>query len=480
MNQMLNPQMVRLVRFILDNSEEAYLVGGAVRDYLLGRDSSPDFDIVTRPSAFELAAKAAAELNFTFIPFDPERETSRIVLKDPFSVIDISSFKGETIEADLVKRDFTINALAISLSDFAANDSPLVIDVTGGIQDLKNGVIRCCSADSFKDDPLRILRAFRFAAQLKFDLTENLTGTIQSEISGLNRISGERIRDELMTTLATPGCFHLFHLMSDLKIIDTIFPELIPMRGCDQNPFHHLDVWEHSFESVRILEDLLDNKLVEFEPASQTISDYIRIEYVQGRPIYALLKLAALFHDAGKPQSKFRLEGRIRFFGHESVSTEMLNQALMRLKFSGREIKFLKTIVSGHMRPTIFTGEMPSTKALRRLHRDFGEHIIGLLMLFLADLGASQGPARPKYTFRDAFHRVRDALTMLTESTATAPEPLLRGRDLIREFNIPPGPHIGQILKQIIQLQDNGEIATYDEAIERAGVLLMHMQPVSK
>lgn len=449
----------------------AFLVGGAVRDRVMGRGHRNELDLAVDGDACVLAERAArtAGHGVAFVPLDCGRGQARLVCgRFPEAItIDVSSFRRPTIAEDLRARDFTINALAIELDDLLAGRSPHLLDPTDGLGDIESGVVRACFSGTFIEDPLRILRAFRFNAELGFRIHDETLELIPATVPVLAGVAGERIRDELVAILSAGHSIESLREMDRLGVLDALFPDLAPMRGLDQNPHHHLDVWCHTLEAVNQLEVLVEHAADRFGDLADTMLAYLNEEPVNGRPKAALLKLALLFHDAGKPHTmSVDLAGRVRFFGHEKVSLEIFRKAGERLRLSGREMRLVGDLVAGHMRPMIFTLDRPTPRAVFRLHRRFGGDTMGLALIFLADLAASRGPARPPGTYHHAFQYAVSALRACFEREREPVHPLLTGRDLIERFGLRPGPLVGGILKKLAVLQATGEITTTEQAAE--------------
>jgi len=255
--------------------------------------------------------------------------------------------------------------------------------------------------------------------------------------------------------------------MDRRRVLDSVFPELLPMKGCGQSHYHHLDVWEHSLEVVRTLEALLQRIEKLFGERGERVRSYVNEEPVRGRPRAALLKLAALFHDSGKPATRtVDATGRTRFFGHERLSRSIFEEAATRLKLANREINVMAEWIGGHMRPMILTGQPPSRRALYRLHRAFDREIIGLYLLFLADLGATRGPARAVGDEKRALVQVQRALETYFEIQGQARPPLLNGHDVMSLFAIAAGPYLGSLLNRLAELEGSGEVTTREQAVE--------------
>jgi poly(A) polymerase len=467
-----DPRVRAVLTAIAELAPEAYVVGGAIRDLLIGEIDRKDLDLAVEGDGFEIARQVAGRWGkvATFVPLDSTYGSGRLVLHEEPSVsVDVTSYRASTLAEDLRRRDFTINAIALGIQDFLLGRLDRALDPTGGKADLQTRTIRACSRKSFRDDPVRILRAFRFMASLGFLINEETLKMVTYSRESLPSTAPERIRDEWIATLAVDVSFPALKEMDACGIFDVLFPELRPMKGCGQNDYHHLDVWDHSLETVHRIEHLLANKAKGFGPLGEQIDAYARQEPVKDRPRRALLKLAAIFHDAGKPDMRFvDSKGRVRFFGHEKISRRIFEEAGQRLKLAGREIATIGEMIAGHMRPTIFTGREASRRAIHRMHAKFQKNTIGLLLLFLADLGASRGPARRPEAYEQAWNQVLRALAMCLEAEATPLQPFLNGRDLMSLLSIGPGPHLGKLLKKLIELQVTGEITTREEAFDAA------------
>lgn len=470
----LDPRVIAVLQSVAARAPQSYLVGGTLRDWLMGKRVGSDLDLAVEGDGFAIAAGIAALHECTFVPLDESHGTARIVLKaeEPI-IVDISSLKGPDILADLELRDFTINAIALSVENFLEGRLDQVLNPCGGIRDIRSKIIRICSDDSYRDDPLRILRTFRFMAALGFKIEPHTLELIPAQLHGLSGVAPERIRDEFVATLAADSSSEGLRALDATGVLEELFPELQPMRGCGQNEFHHLDVWSHSLETVRQMESFVRDAASLFGDARPLIENYLREEPVRGRPRIALLKLAALFHDSGKPQNRFvEAGGRVRFFGHEKSSREIFEHAAQRLRLAKKEITLVGDLVEGHMRPMIFTGEPVSRRAILRLHRRFERDIIGLFLLFLADLAATRGPARTPESEEIAGSQVLRALDICLEAAKTKEKPFVNGQDMMQLFGMEPGPNMGSVLRRLRELQDLGDVTSKAEAIEAAREML--------
>ncbi len=459
----------------------SFLVGGAVRDFVLGRERPLDLDVAVRGDGFRLARSIAERMGsaVSFVPLDENRAAGRLVVeRGEGGTVDVAPLKGETINADLFARDFTINAIAIRVTDLLSESDLRIVDPTGGCNDLAAGSIKACSKEAFRHDPLRVLRAFRFMAELGFEVTVETLEMIPPILPSLSSVAGERIRDEFVAILNAGLAWKTVVEMDRCGVLDSLFPELIAMRGAEQNTYHHLDVWGHTLETIHWMEIFVERLEDLFPAVASRVAVYLRGEPVKGRSRLALLKLAALFHDSGKPLClTVDPDGRKRFIGHEKVSHRLFTAAGSRLKLAAREMEVIGQWISGHMRTMIFTTESVSRRSLHRLHRKYEEDVVGLLLLFLADLAASQGPARPPEAFDHAADQVRSALDLYFDHQEKPLPRLLNGRELIDLFGIVPGPFLGEVLDRLAELQAVGEIQSREDAVNAVKRYLTEEEP---
>jgi len=465
-----------ILQAILEIEPNSFVVGGAVRDYLLGKAVSNDLDIAFARNGLEVANRIVSLFpdGVTHVPLDEDAGASRIVIwKDVFFSLDMSMFKGADIYEDLARRDFTINAMAIPLRDFMTDRAVEVVDPLDGLSDLSHTTIRACSERSFVDDPLRILRAYRFATLLDFKIADQTRALLKRSIPELPTVSGERVREELFFILCEGNASRTIDMITSDNVLDAIFPEMIPSRGCEQNDYHHLDVFDHSLETLRCLETVFTDLPQPLRPFEDLIMRYLDSEIVKGRPRKALLKLAALFHDLGKPSClTIDASGRRRFSGHEVVSEEIVQRIADRLRMSRKEQKLLSQWVRGHMRGALLSTSPPPPKGVRRLCREFGEDVIGLLLLIIADRAATRGPRSKKSEIEAIKAGAATALECSLQSIEAPPPVLITGRDLMGLFGMEQGPEIGRILQIVRELQEEGTVTSRDEALSEVRRLL--------
>jgi poly(A) polymerase len=473
--------LAELEAFFGGRGVQAYVVGGFLRDALLGRDSHDvDLSIVGDPLA--LGRELADAWGGHYFPLAEEQRLARILVPDRGVHIDLQPLKGE-IEADLRQRDFSVDAMAALLAQ-AASGSVSVIDPTEGRRDLRRHMVRAISEDAFRADPLRPLRGARLAVELGFTVEPGTAELIRRHASGVAQAAVERQRDELMRILATPHGGQGLRLLDDLGLLETLVPEITDARGVEQPKEHYWDVFDHSLETVRNLDILMgeeqpDDKrwrtlwrelwgqLVWWSEAR----DYFREELLPERPRLAVLKLTGLLHDVSKPETKtFEDTGRMRFFGHARVGAEKCGRILRRFHFSARETTLIQTMVKAHLRPVQMGQQGPPTRrALYRYFRDCGDGAIDTLFLSLADHLGTVGPRVDVSGWRHHVALVNYILAkrFQEEETITPPK-LLGGDELMTELDLSPGPLIGHLLETLREAQAAGEISTREEALALA------------
>ncbi|MFN3961711.1 MAG: CCA tRNA nucleotidyltransferase [Fimbriimonadaceae bacterium] len=434
-----------IAQAVPDFQGHLFLVGGGVRDALLGKGQSADLDLVTTKDAPTLA-RHLFDIGVSDIPPVTYERFGTAMVQVAGAQIELvtarrESYRGDsrkpevepaTILEDAQRRDFTINTL---LQDIFTGE---VLDPLGvAREDLAAGILRTPldPVHTFREDPLRMLRAVRFRWQLDLQYAEGLAEAIQAEASRLSIISQERIRDELVKMMRNPQASRAWQDLSDLGLLAEFLPELLPLQGCEQGDYHHLDVWHHSLAA-------LDN----------TAGDE------------AVVRWAALLHDIAKPATKgSKPDGRITFYGHESEGARMAMTILSRLRFPHREALQVSALIRHHMR---FLG-MPkvSPAAARRLVRDLGENLEPLLRLCDADAGALKAGVRTFYS--DNVRAVLATLPPPVEAKNPYESPLT-GEQIIALCGLEPGPAVGNLKQWLSDLVVEGQIEPGDEAAATA------------
>jgi poly(A) polymerase len=460
----------------------AFIVGGYIRDALLGRETA-DIDIAVAGDSLEIASRLADALGGKYVPLDEINRIGRIVLpgkETPFAaeqrVIDFSQFSG-AIETDLTRRDFTIDAMAVPLKPLAEGDSNIrIIDPAGGLDDLSAGIIRVVSPTALPTDPVRLLRGVRLAYELGFSIDAGTEAMMKQHASRVAEVAGERVREELLRLLGLPRTEELLFHLDRLGLLTAMIPELDWEKGVEQPREHFWNVFNHSLRTVAAVDFVLHrgdwgyggSEALAMVPWSDKLDEYFTQKVSHGSTRRVLLKIAALLHDVAKPQTKTTEDdGRVRFLGHGPQGAEITAAILERLRFTARERKLAATMVEHHLRPTQLSQEgMPSSRAIYRYFRDTAEAGIDILFLSLADHLATRGPNFIMSNWREHTRLVDYVLTKrFAEPSPAAPPKLVSGHDLIRAFGLEPGPEVGALLEAVREAQAAGELSTREAAL---------------
>lgn len=464
--------------------QKVYLVGGAVRDALLNR-LSHDLDFVVKDNARKIAKKTANLLGGTFYMLDEARDTARVFYRTENGEklsLDFATFRSESLEGDLRDRDFTINAIAVDIEDPAAQ-----IDPTGGGSDLMDRKIRPCSPKSLSSDPVRILRAVRLALTLGMSITSETETAIRAAVPLLKRVSAERQRDELFRMLDSSQVDTAIRLLDGFGALAVVLPELESLKGVTQSAPHVNDVWNHTLNAVQQLEVLykaLVNSDLSEELAANSLlrsavfwlghygenfRKYFETALNPNRSAKSLLFFAMLYHDIGKPAVRSQeADGRVRFFEHDIVGASMVEKRGRELSLSTIEVQRLIALTRHHMRihHLADTHQEISLRAVYRYWRATGEAGVGILLLSLADTLATYGAALPQERWESELEVSRKLLKAWWESPPDHVRPvrLLTGQDLQDQFDLTPGPLIGELLEALQEAQATGEITGLEEA----------------
>jgi len=470
----------RLGDFLAGENIESYIVGGWVRDVLLERGTA-DIDFAIASDALKVAPRIADALGGKYVPLDKVNKVGRVVLADrgptssglPFG-LDFSTIPGN-IEEDLARRDFTVDAMAVNLSQFRQGTAGIqVIDLFDGRNDLRCGILRVVSETVFVSDAARLLRGVRLAAELGFDIDSETEALIRQHSQLITSVAGERIREELVRLLAVPR--QVFSYLDELGLLAALFPELDQTRGVEQPKEHFWDVFEHSLRTVGAVDFLLrqgtwehgGEEILEVVPWSEELAEHFSSEVSSGSTRRILLKLAALLHDISKPQTKvFEADGRMRFLGHALEGEVLTANILERLRFSGKEKKLVETEVRHHLRPGQLSPEgMPTRRAIYRYFRDTAEAGTDILFLSLADHLAARGPGLIPANWQEHASLVDYVIGKQGEKeNIVRPAKLVDGYDIINIFGTRPGPEVGEMLETVREAQASGEVTTREQAL---------------
>lgn len=491
---MINPaafdplELLDKIRPCLQAGQQAYLVGGAVRD-MLRRKPVHDLDFSVSGDVRHLARRVANELGGAFYVMDLARETMRVILTPDEGervFLDFAALRGKDFLEDLRARDFTVNAIAIDL-----NGDNHIVDPLGGAEDLRKRELRACAPDSFERDPLRVLRAVRQSLEMEMRMDAETLLQARAAAPLLVNVSPERQRDELFRMLSGRHPDSALRLMQALGVLDFLLPEMKDTRNVSQSKPHTLDVWEHTLKVLAWLGKLMGVLVGDYieDSASDLVLglavlrlgryrrqfvEHFNEHLVPDRTLRALLMLAAVYHDTGKPATKtVESDGRIRFLGHEQVSARLANERGLHLALSGAELDRLNAIILGHMRVHQLSDSRQeiSRRAVYRYFRDTQAAGVDICLLSLADTLATYGVTLDA----EVWARELDACRTLLEAWWETPDEVVRpprfvnGNEIMVHFQMTAGPRIGQVLEAIREAQAAGQIADREAAFQFAG-----------
>tara|TARA_Y100000748_G_scaffold69854_1_gene57078 strand:- start:4147 stop:5568 length:1422 start_codon:yes stop_codon:yes gene_type:complete len=452
-----NKRLAKISKIVSDLSTESniksYLVGGCVRDLMLNPSAdSIDIDIMVEGDGISFAKLLAKKMNVPkVVPF-PKFATAKI----PYHEYEIevasarlesydkssrnpSSIQISNIQDDLLRRDFTINAMAISLNE---NNFGEFFDPFNGMEDLKNKILKTPlnPDNTFSDDPLRMMRACYFASKLSLEIEPECLLSIQNNSERISIVSQERITNELFKILGTDRPSIGLNILQQSGLMEYVFPEISIMYGLDQsNEYHHKDIFYHTLEVVDNAAKLSNN---------------------------VDLRLAALVHDIAKPKTRRLSKSKgYTFYGHDDVGARMLKGIAESMKFSNSTRDFITKLTALHLRPISLAKKEVTDSAIRRLIVDAGEEIDDLMTLCRADITTKNPKNISKYLAN--FDRVDKRIKEVTEiDKLKAFQSPVRGDEIMKMFNLSPGKEVGKIKTMIEDAIINGEIKNdYSSAI---------------
>lgn len=482
---LVDPQLAAALR----SPTPIYLVGGPVRDGLLGR-AFKDWDFACR-DAQRVARAAAKRLKARFIVLDDQNLIYRVVVPGPEGTrtLDFAQLQGKSIEEDLRRRDFTVNAMAQVI------DSEEIIDPCGGRKDLKAKVIRAVSEEAFRSDPLRLLRAFRFSVQLEFAIDSKTLLWIRRharllgyppapKASGSPVVARERVREELLRLFSQPTAGSGVRAMDEAGLLEVILPDMEPCRRTAISFYGRGGVMKHSLETVEQLDWILTSleessskgrpAYFENSEVRQHLQAYLAAP-LGAFPRSAWMKFAGFVHDIGKPATAKRIGGRLRFFGHEDVGADIVRGLGEGLRLSRQENHALSSWVRHHMRlGNLAAASGVSDKAVARYFRDLSDEGLGMILVSLAD--------HYSYLGRRLWGKGRDRVeitaarmleSFVVQREKLLPKKLVNGHQLMKKFRLKPGPMIGTLLEHLADAQAEGVVKTSKDAFAFAKKFLL-------
>jgi putative nucleotidyltransferase with HDIG domain len=424
--------------------EPAWLVGGAVRDRLLGRDTD-DLDIALPGDPRPFARRLARAVRGAAFELSGEFGAWRVVAPEHAWHVDLVELRDGDIHADLALRDFTINAMAEPLAGGG------LLDPHGGERDLAARLVRMVSPRALTDDPLRSLRAVRFAVELDLALEPATARQVSATAPGLRGVAAERVFAELKRVISAERVLDGLRLLDEHGLTDVVLPELNALKGVEQSQFHHLDVHDHT---LAVLDEVtkLDDPI---------LADPLADELTRGEA----MRWAALLHDAAKPQTRGELPcGRVTFLGHDTAGAQLAKDVLGRLKTSTKLRDYVAALILHHLDAGFLVHERPlDRRTIWRYLVKTRPYSADVTLFTVADRLATRG----KNAEAAIEAHLDVARTLIAAAAEPVPPPLVRGDELIAA-GIAPGPRLGTILAQLEEDRFAGAVSTREQALARA------------
>lgn len=475
----------------------AHYVGGIVRSSLLKRWSG-DIDLTLPKEEVKKTALALAKkLHAAVFEMDPQFGVWRLVTHREGLQIDLSAWQGNTLKEDLLRRDFTFNSLAypttapvqISLKKQDGKTRVLlkglrraqIVDYSNGMQAVRERVIRLNSPRVLAQDPLRMLRAFRCAAELKFTIDGSVLRQIKKDASLIWQSAGERIQEELVRLFNTSQAYENVVLMDKCGLLTAVFPALEPQRTCAEVYYGKGGVLTHTLNTLRRMEFLLDNLPKAFPKYAKKLAPLAQDK--------ALFKMTALLHDLAKPSTAKVVGDRLRFFYHEERGARMAKKELEKLHYSRADMRLICAMIAEHLRPSnLASNDVITDRGAYHFFRDLGDAALPLLLLCWSDYTSYVTDAQ----IRRILPRSGERMMSLKRAKKTAnigktlrhlqvlslllkkyfeqpkkikPTQLINGREIMQALNIKPGPQVGELLEKVADAQVDGKVVTKEDAL---------------
>lgn len=490
--------MAELARVLNEVIPHAHYVGGIVRSSLLKRDSS-DLDITLPPEDVEAAARELGKrLKAAVFEMDAQFGVWRLVTHKGKIQIDLTAYQGKDLKADLLRRDFAFNSLAYPVSALPEIvvkpqksgtarvilkklKKNLIVDYSGGLADTAAKVINASHPRVFKEDPLRMLRAFRSSAELGFAISDKTLKQIKKDRALIVQPAGERVREELERLFATSKAYENLMRMDACGLLTALLPELEPQRKCAEVYYGKGGVLKHTLDVFKRMEYLLEHLAKAFPKYAKKLTPL-----AQNKPLY---KMTALLHDVAKPATAQMMGDRLRFFHHEEKGAKMAKTILERLHYSRADVRLICAMIAEHLRPSnLASNDVITDRGAYHFFRDLGEAGVPMLLLCWADYASYVSDAQLKRIMPKSAER----LMTITQAQKTAnigktlrhmqvlslllrkffdtpkkvqPSRLITGRDVMDALGLPPSPKIGEILEAVAVAQVEGKVSSKEEAL---------------
>ena len=443
-------------------NNEIYLVGGAVRDYLTDNETTDRDIIVMDEDARDFALKVADLFEATFVTLDDENKIYRLVFPDKINYIDVTNPVGGTIEKDLMRRDLTINAIAVNIRTCE------VVDITGGITDIYNKCLNYVNEHNFVDDPLRLLRVYRFQALLGFELAPETISAVCKYAGLIHKPAVERINYEILKLFSGKYADKALENMNKTWMLEEIFPFVRELKQVPPNAHHHLDLFHHSIETVKQIQNL-------YEKAPDEVKSHMDNVDFGGFSRLTHLKLAGFMHDIGKFSTWTIEEGKHRFIKHDDVGAKLSVKFLKDLHFSNKQIDYISSMIKYHIYPShVMTSPQITEKIMMRYIRKMDVSSIDAIILAQADRLSARGPEITDEIVERNINSLNMLLKFYIEvKDSLKPLPkLLSGNEVMEILNLKPSRKLGEIMDALHEAQISGDITTKEHAVEYIKTLM--------
>ena len=456
-NRILDDELVQKIMDFSKNTR-VLLVGGVIRDFCLGKKNFDKDIIVVDEDAKKYAQNLAEKLDATYVPLDEENRIYRLVLKDKINFIDITNPVENSIEKDLGRRDLRMNAIAFDLTD------KKFIDLFDGFKDLEESKINIISEKNLEEDPLRLLRIFRFQATTGFDIDEELKEIVKKHYKLINNPAKERVNYELMKLFDGDYTVKALKNMDECNLLCEILPIFNDVKKVPPNTHHHLPLIGHSMETVRQIENF-------YKIANKDVKNHLDSVDFGGFRRLAHLKLAGFMHDIGK-FSCWAIEedtGRHRFIKHEYIGSEMCPKILRDLKFSKKQIEYISDMIKYHIYPShVISTEGLSEKVKLRYIRKMGLNVIDNIILAMSDRLSARGEAVTDEMVKNNISGLQELLGYyleVRESLKPLPK-LLSGEEIMKLTGLKQSKALGELIERLKEAQFDGNVNTKEDAIK--------------
>ena len=447
---------------------DAWSVGGSVRDRLLGRPTA-DLDVVIAADPEATARALARRVGAPAFALSEAFGSWRVIARDRSWQVDLTRLVGATIEDDLGERDFTVNAIAEPVGDGSSE----LVDPFDGRADLEAGRLRMVSSRAFAADPLRTVRLPRIASELGFTVDAATAAAARAGASGLARVAAERIFAELKRIVAGEAALRGLELMLSVGVTAEILPELASLRGVEQSPYHHLDVYDHTMAALGEAISLERSGWEVLGPCAAAVADLLAEPLSDELTRGGALRFGALLHDIAKPRTRtVSPEGRVMFLGHDQLGADLARSILARLRASERLRAHVAELTRHHLRLGFLVHEQPvSRRTIYRYLRATEPVEVDVSLLSVADRLATRG-RRSEQAIAAHLALARELVGEALRWRSSPPAPIVRGDELAQELRIRPGPERGLRLGELEEAAFAGEVSTPAEAVALARELV--------